>query len=378
MRGVQSFYRDFYGHEFFRHFRRPPDLDNKKFRIQFALKNSKNLLLHVLRNSGHHPCFTHVYDHGSWDNLKRGNSRRMVLDRAFFDFDVSNTQVKKIKNLLLSLRRHGPVHERDQQEELKEKIRELIINDNIAKKAIDEAKDFSMNFKELFGKEPILFFSGCKGAHAYTFFRASGFKNLNRAGAWFAENIKKSKSYECLDLAVNLDALARLSRTPYSKHQLTGLTVVPFSVEDSYDEIMEKSINPQVEAFSRMDFTSNFHEHLKRIDLVESYNAKVEKTRENKEMATSQTYNSGLVNDHRTFFRSIMGTPEREYPEKEYVMYRCPLKSHEDRKPSFMVHKNGYQCYGCQKKGNYWQFLKDYYGWRDEDVKSRLKNFNGC
>jgi hypothetical protein len=31
-----------------------------------------------------------------------------------------------------------------------------------------------------------------------------------------------------------------------------------------------------------------------------------------------------------------------------------------------------------KKKGNYWQFLKDYYGWRDEDVKSRLKNFNSC
>ena len=61
-----------------------------------------------------------------------------------------------------------------------------------------------------------------------------------------------------------------------------------------------------------------------------------------------------FINDHRIFFKSIIGAPEREYPEKEYIMYKCPFKDHEDNKPSFMVHKNGYYCYGCRReKGNY-------------------------
>ena len=72
--------------------------------------------------------------------------------------------------------------------------------------------------------------------------------------------------------------------------------------------------------------------------------------------------------------RKFLGEPEKEYPEKEYVMYRCPFKDHPDNKPSFRVHKTGYNCYGCGKSGNYWQFLKDYNGWDDNQVKHYLKS----
>jgi len=54
-------------------------------------------------------------------------------------------------------------------------------------------------------------------------------------------------------------------------------------------------------------------------------------------------------------------------------MYKCPFKDQDDKKPSFRVHKNGSYYYGFQRKGNYWQFLKDYYGWDDEQVKMYLK-----
>jgi DNA primase len=77
---------------------------------------------------------------------------------------------------------------------------------------------------------------------------------------------------------------------------------------------------------------------------------------------------------HRVFFRSILGDPVKEYPDKDYFMYNCPFQDHEDKKPSFRVHKKGYYCYGCQKKGNYWQFLKDYNKWDDEKVWIYLRN----
>ena len=80
------------------------------------------------------------------------------------------------------------------------------------------------------------------------------------------------------------------------------------------------------------------------------------------------------MEDHRTFFRAILGEPERSYPDKEYVMYNCPFKDHKDHNPSFRVHKTGYYCYGCHKHGNYFQFLKDYNHWTNRQVKEYLKN----
>ena len=376
MRGLQAFYNDFYGGIFHRHFRRPPDFHQPKFRIQFTVENPKSLYLHVDRNSGNHPCYVHLYDHGSKRNLKRNNSKRMVFDRAFFDFDVMNNNIKKVKKKLVELRSHGINHKRYEQEKLKKELQNMIIKDRISEPAVNEAKNFAVEFKETFGKYPLLFFSGCKGCHAYTFFRATGFISINRTISWFTENAKKSYNYQTLDTSVSKDAQARLSRVPYSKHQLTDLTVVPFRIEDDYDEIIEKSLNPEVEPFSRDDYSTDFYKHLQEIDVVEEYNAKMRKPEETAKNQFNDSKYSGHVEDHRVFFKSILGDPVREYPEKEYVMYQCPFSDHEDLKPSFRVHKTGYFCYGCQKKGNYWQFLKDFYGLGDEEVKLHLISQN--
>ncbi|MBU4535918.1 MAG: hypothetical protein KKF16_08915 [Euryarchaeota archaeon] len=57
-------------------------------------------------------------------------------------------------------------------------------------------------------------------------------------------------------------------------------------------------------------------------------------------------------------------------------MYRCPFPGHADLKPSFMVHENGFKCYGCNETGNYWQFLKEYNNWSNEEVKNYLNSLN--
>jgi len=375
MMGLKSFYESFYGPVFYRHFRRPTYFENIKFRIQFTVESPKSLYLHVHRNSGNHPCLIHTYDHGSRGNLKRKSPDKMVFDRVFFDFDVSNPEVKKIKKELTDLRSHGLKHEKSRQDELKYQLQELITNKKIAKQAIDEAKHFATKFEETFGSYPALFFSGCKGCHAYTFFKATKYKNFNLAVSWFAKNVKTSYNQQTLDLSVTQDAQARLSRLPYSKHQLTDLTVVLFSIEDDYDEIIRKSLHPHVEDFIRVDYQTDFHKHLQKIDLVESYNANVRSVNETINMVRIDgSKNLKGFYDHRVFFKSILGDPEREYPDKEYVMYNCPFKGHDDRRPSFRVHKKGYYCYGCQKKGNYWQFLKDYNGWDDDQVKKFILN----
>lgn len=372
MKHLSSFYFDFYGFRFVRHFRRPENFVNKKFRTQFIVKTPKELYLHVHKNNGIHPCYTHLYDHGRVDNLNGRDKESVLYDRVFFDFDVEDEKVKKIKNNLKILRSDGLNNEKKKQSELRKELQDIIINERAAEPAIYEAKQFSQQFKETFGNELLLFFSGCKGCHAYTFFNSSDFNNLDWTLSWFAEKMKIN--YPTLDLAVTKDATHRLSRIPYSKHQYTGLTVVPFNVADNYENIMDKSLNPVVESFNIGHFTSNFNIHLQKIDKRLRDNRKVQKfIKRNKVKCFPEISIKNQITDHREFFKKILGEPVREYPEKAYVMYNCPFPDHEDHNPSFKVYKKGYFCYGCQRKGNYWQFLKDYNQWADKDVKKYLR-----
>ncbi len=358
MKGLLSFYESFYGTNFYRHFRRPPDFNKSNFRIQFTVKDPKSLFIHAHRNNSNHPCLIHTYDHGSYDNLKEKKNSIMVFDRVFLDFDAENEEARKIKNELVKLRSYGLNYKKILQNKLREKLQNLVIKDEISKPAIDDAKNFAQKFKEAFGKPPILFFSGFKGCHAYTLFKPIQFKDINKAISWFAKNAKKAYDYSTLDLSVTNDAKARLSRVPYTKHQLTDLTVVPFQHFDDYDKIMGKSLYPEVENFDVEKYRTNFYKHLQKIDEIEYYNSKIRKTTPKPEMATGNNFKGEY--DHRIFFRQILGDPVREYPEKEYVMYHCPFHDHEDKKPSFQVNKKGYYCYGCQRKGNYCHFFKDY------------------
>jgi hypothetical protein len=289
---------------------------------------------------------------------------------------VEDTGLKNVKDELVNLRRNGLHYEKHKQKKLQSQLRNLIVEDEIIKPAIDEAKLFSQQFKETFGNELALFFSGSKGCHAYTFFEPSKFINLDMALTWFVEDHKQD--YPTLDLSVAKDATNRISRVPYSKHQLTGLTVVPFSIEESYSKIMRKSLNPNLESFNRDDFTSNFNNYLQKIDKILDKKrriAKYSEKKKNKNLDLRKPFKNKIT-DHRTFFKELIGEPEREYPDKEYVMYKCPFTDHEDNKPSFRVHRTGYYCYGCGKKGNYWQFLKDYNNWDDQQVKAYLRSRN--
>jgi hypothetical protein len=358
MKGLLSFYESFYGTNFYRHFRRPPDFTKPNFRIQFSVKDPKTLFIHVHRNNGNHPCLIHTYDHGSYDNLKDKKNNIMIFDRVFLDFDAENDEARKIKKKLVKLRSQGLFYKKSLQNKLQEKLQYMVINEKISKPAIDDAKDFTKKFKETFGKPPILFFSGFKGCHAYIFFKPVQFKDINMAISWFAKNAKKAYDYSSLDLSVTSDAMARLSRVPYSKHQLTGLTVVPFQLSDDYEDILGRSLNPCVENFDIDDYCMNFSKHLQEIDEIEYYNSQIRRATQKPEMARRTNIKS--VDDHRIFFRQLLGDPIREYPERGYVMYHCPFNDHADNKPSFKVNKKGYYCYGCGRRGNYWQFFKDY------------------
>ena len=96
-----------------------------------------------------------------------------------------------------------------------------------------------------------------------------------------------------MDLSVNKDALSRLARVPYSKHQLTDLSVVPFLCSDDYENIMAKSLDPNVEKFEIERYYTDFSKHLQKIDEIEYYNSKL-KTMEN-QVGSQPTVPSGAT-----------------------------------------------------------------------------------
>lgn len=368
---IQSFYRNFYGESFARYFVRAPKFNESKIYCQFIVETPKQLYLYTSKNSGIYPCFISTYNNWSKDNLKQKDKSNLVFDRIFFDFDVKDDTADKLKKQINELRgEKGP--ETKEQLKLKEKLRDLVINKKISKGAIDDAKRFSKIFKNDFGKDLALFFSGSKGCHAYTFFEPVKLVDANETVKYFAKKIKTTYNLGSMDLAANKKPLNRNSRIPYSKHQLTGLTVVPFNTTDDYDDIIEKSLHPQVEIFDIGKYWTDLNKHLQTMDNNLVHNSKLLKPRKNTKIKSSADYSNSKTKDQRKFFRKLLGEPKRTY--EEYVTYNCPFPDHTDNNPSFMVYKTGYRCLGCGRKGNYWQFLKDYYNWNNEQVKAYLRS----
>lgn len=374
MKDYSSFYESFYGSRFARYFRRPSDW--KTFRTQYTVKTPKQLNRLINENSGIHNCFVSIYDYGTVDALRQKKEDNLCIDRVYFDFDIHNAEAKVISDNLKDLRGGGLNYARNVQDKLKTRLKNLIINEKIAKPAIDEVKLFAKLFKKDFGKEPLLVFSGSKGCHAYCFMEPVKLDNPNDTITYFAERVKTAYGFKTLDLSVNKGALARLSRVPYSKHQLTGLSVIPFKSTDSYEEIISKSLKSVIEPFNIENHLTRFDKHLKSNDKILEHNKEVRVEMEAVKRKSTKNYagmfKSSKIGDHREFFRQILGEPAGEY--EHYNMYHCPFSDHEDKHPSFQVYHTGYKCYGCGRKGNHWQFLKEYYGWTDNQVRGYLKS----
>jgi len=363
---LQIFYKSFYGESFHRFFRRIPEFENPIIRKEFFATNPIQLWYYLGKYGMGFPCYISVYDYGNEDNLKNRNKGAIKLDRVFLDFDIDNSVAKEIKNKLCYIRSQGSNHLINEQKLLMKKAADLVINQNIAEPAINDAKIFAETFRDEFDVYPALFFSGFKGCHAYCFFEPVKLTNPNETITHFARKFKNVIGLDTMDLSVNLDATSRLSRVPYSKHHITGLTVVPFNLDDTYQKIVEKAVNPGLESFNTSDKFSRLNEHLKEIDAILEYNHQIKN-----ESSKKIKYKRSNEFDHRNFFKELIGEPVKEY--KGYNMYHCPFTCHDDNNPSFKVTIKGYSCYGCKKWGNYWQFFKDLNGWNDDQVKKYLK-----
>lgn len=352
---LQSFYSSFYGDDFARYFVRVPYKSNTKIHKQFPVQNTKQLWLNMDKVNGIYPTYASVYDYGSIDDLKRNNTQNIVLDRVFFDFDVTDSTTNTIKKRLVELRTKNLKYNINEQRELVNEMRELLIHDKVAEPAYNDCCKFSKILENEFGK-PALFFSGGKGCHAYPFFDQVKLSEPNKTIKHFSEVIKNAFNFKTMDLSVNKDPISRKSRIPYSKHHLTGLSVVPFETSDTYEEVIEKAIKPVVEQFCFEKHLTTLGSHLKEIDNILVKNSKIEAKAKDTNNPRVYSCYSSVGEDNRPYFKKILGEPAKTY--EHYDMYNCPFPDHEDTNPSFQVHQFGYKCYGCGRMGNYRQIMK--------------------
>lgn len=354
----QSFYSHFYGEEFARYFRRIPYSQNNNIRKQYIIETPQKLWYHTHKVKGIYPAYTSIYNYGSIDDLKHNNKENIVFDRVFFDFDVSDDNITKLKTQLNELRRIGLKYNIKEQKHLVRQIREQIIDEKVAKPAYDDCLKFYKLLENEFGK-PLLFFSGCKGCHAYVFFEPVNLIEPNKAITYIAKTIKDKFNLNTMDLSVNKDATSRISRVPYSQHHLTDLTVVPFNASDSYNKMIEKAIDPYVEYFNLESHLTTLGNQLEKIDKILVKNSKIKaknSSKNNIRKPNKFNSNTGQV-DTRILFKKSLGEPAYSY--EHYDMYNCPFPDHLDKKPSFQVSQFQYKCHGCDRRGSYQQFIKE-------------------
>lgn len=372
---IPSFYSSFYGHHFARLFVRvPPVGHNRRIQMQFKIMDPIQLYNKIKENSGYHKCFISIYSYGnSIESLNDNYKSHPLLDRVFFDFDLESKDIKNNLDELNKIRKNGLHYQPDRQEELLKDIYNRVVNKKASIEPINHAKKFAEFLNNEYGAYPALFFSGFKGCHVYAFFEQTNLNNTNNTIQHFAENMRERMKLDTMDLSVNKDPNVRKSRVPYSKNEMTGLTVVPFHIDDSYDEIIDKALNPTVEPFKISNYLTSLKKHLEELDKTiplnqhKPHQRRTQITRNNKKWIP---VSSSI--DNRMFFRDIIGPPEREYTH--YDVYHCPFPDHSDNKPSFIVYNSGYKCYGCNRRGNYWQYLKERRNMNDTEIRKYLKH----
>lgn len=378
---LPAFYSDFYGIKFARLFVRVPLTKcNPSTQLQYKILTPKQLQYQVNRNSGHFKCFISVYSYGSSIQDLNGNYKEHPsVDRVFFDFDLESAKIKNALDELKNLRKNGLNYNLSQQQELLDYIYNCIVNENASIDPINQAKRFAEYIYDEYGNYPVLVFSGFKGCHAYCFFEPVHLEHINGTIHSFADDIMETQNLGSMDLSVNKDPDNRKSRIPFSKHEITGLNVVPFHIDDSYEEIINKALNPTIQPFDLQDHLTTLNNHLEAIDKTIT---PFEPERRRRQMLRHKNQRNGSImfnRDNRTFFQEVLGPPEMEY--QNYDVYYCPFTDHTDTNPSFVVYSSGYKCFGCGRRGNYWKYLKERRGFSDKQIRKYLKlkqfkNFN--
>ena len=172
--------------------------------------------------------------HKGYDSLK-------YSDRLFFDFDIGDSRVSKIKEDMSNLYKSDVTssEKSEQVSILQEKFRNFVLDEDILYDVYMEAIRLYDFMEMKLDLKPLLIFSGSKGFHINVFFDEMMLNQISKISHRLFKVYKQKLDLKYLDEAVNKDAMGRSQRVQYVYHASTGLLTQPIDRLMSYDDVLD-------------------------------------------------------------------------------------------------------------------------------------------
>ena len=355
------------------------DFDFKKEIMKFILKNTNkyNKIFGALTGQ--------VTYYKTIGDLREKSESKRYANCLFFDFDSDDVELHDLKNEIRIAYKDDDLKGKalfSKIHEIQKDYQDLLFSSNILDEPFSDAKKLYDYFKSI-GINSYPIFSGSKGVHLYIFFNECNLINYSEISYKLAESYKKHLDLKTLDLAVNKDALSRVSRVPYSNHETSNLFSTPFDFDsDSIADILESSRKQEYKEFNLKDYVisdASFTATLKETDkVISDYNLRIikEKKKLNPINKHSNIINKNISNtdelfsDMRVLLKVII--PDNYVKSfKRYDSYLCPF--HDDNSPSARVYSGNFYCEADNLHLNYFEFLRKFYDLKsDDEVKKKM------
>lgn len=390
---LKEFYKNFFNYNYCRDLRviYPPIL----YKVNNIIKQPKPDLLHSFSYSkdttdldmyktfykflfrkkhrdGSGNCYYEMTNYNYLKNYRDKSNSQPYVDRLFFDFDLEEEpQINKAKEELKTVRTTLTGKEKIKAEKkVKQQFKELLLTTSVLKTPFEEAMKLNNHLKNEENLKTLLLFSGSKGFALNIFFKPIPIKNISEISYTIAQTFKKELKLTTLDLAVNKDALVRLQRVPYTKHNNTLLfnQTIPQDInfyefltiiQNKKPKIIDLNIKEYHEnnihlSNTLLEYNNSFTKlNKQRKKITNNYYSKNKYKNNNNKFLTGDD-KKDIFADCRILAKYLLGKPSKEY--KNYNTYLCPF--HDDNIASARVYKNNFICAGCGTYYRYFDFIK--------------------
>lgn len=383
---LKDYYSNYYANNFLRDFRYIFD-DKSMFNDVLTAKkynkkdNSKSRALNFLTLEKHNGKLGllggEITYFKSLEDYKEGNIAKRYCDRLFFDFDVEDDRVSKIKEDMKEAFETLEGKEKfNQINMLKKDFQRLIFNDDLLEPTFNEASRLCQYLEGL-GLKPYLVFSGSKGFHVNVFFDEMQLMNLSQISKGLAVTYSKKLNLKFLDYAVfdKNRIHRRLQRCQYVRHSKTDLFTLPIPSVYDYDEalaIIKKNKRSPID-FDMSEYKApiDFNEALAHMnEEFSKINARRQRDLEKVNLDRQKRFKK---NFRGSKFKSLADINMIDLANAyglegiskgDRMIVKCPF--HDDKRPSAVVFEKRFYCSSCGSTLNYYDFVAKIEGLSDK------------
>ena len=389
VKDLKNYYRNYYNGNFYRDYRyifkdtkehKYPDILHSKNHSVKTDSGSK--AFNFLTTKKHKGCdgdlFSTLSYYKTLKDYRIGEANLKYTDRLFFDFDMKDSRVSKIKESMSDLYKSDVTGSEKSEQVLilQEEIRNLVLEEDILYEVYMEAIRLYDFMEQKLDLKPLLIFSGSKGFHINVFFDGMQLNQISEISHELFEKYQQNLGLKYLDEAVNKDALGRSQRVQYVYHASTGLLTQPISRSMSYDDVLDViarnerkpisfNISEYIAPKQFTDFLLRRDNHFKVKAKLDSMNDNVKQQLKVKQRQSrfnvEADYDTPINIDMRDLV-SYYGINGKVAGNKMIIL--CPF--HDDHNPSAVVNDKGIYCSTCGRRFNYYDLIAEMDGLSDK------------